>query len=99
MFSLLMENRERKVESEYEGRGRLMHQRLITMMLGEGLQFESIVAHLDDIADLLTCDGIALWMDDRAFLRGRTPNEAQLSGLVHNLKSKESPVKNSEALD
>jgi light-regulated signal transduction histidine kinase (bacteriophytochrome) len=44
MFSLLMENRERKAESEYEGRGQTLHQRLITMMAGEGLQFESIVA-------------------------------------------------------
>jgi light-regulated signal transduction histidine kinase (bacteriophytochrome)/CheY-like chemotaxis protein len=89
MFSLLMENRERKAEAEYEGRGQTLHQRLITTMAGEGLKFESIVAHLDDIADLLTCDGIALWMNDRANLRGRTPGEAQLSGLVHHLKSKD----------
>jgi light-regulated signal transduction histidine kinase (bacteriophytochrome)/CheY-like chemotaxis protein len=89
MFSLLMENRERKAEAEYEGRGQTLHQRLITMMAGEGLKFESIVAHLDDIADLLTCDGIALWMNDHAILRGRTPGEAQLTGLVHHLKSKD----------
>jgi light-regulated signal transduction histidine kinase (bacteriophytochrome)/CheY-like chemotaxis protein len=89
MFSLLMENRERKAEAEYEGRGQTLHQRLITMMAGEGLEFESIVAHLDDIADLLTCDGIALWMKDRAILRGRTPGEAQLPGLIHHLKSKD----------
>jgi len=89
MFSLLMENRERKAESEYEGRGQTLHQRLITMMAGEGLQFESIVSHLDDIADLLTCDGIALCMNNRTILRGRTPSEAQLSGLVQHIKSKD----------
>jgi len=89
MFSLLMENRERKAEAEYEGRGQTLHQRLITMMAGEGLQFESIVAHLDDIADLLTCDGIALCMNDRLILRGRTPNEAQLFALIQHIQSKE----------
>jgi len=88
MFSLLMENRERKAEAEYEGRGQTLHQRLIAMMANEGLQFESIVAHLDDIADLLTCDGIALWMNDCAILRGQAPSEAQLSGLVQHLKGK-----------
>jgi light-regulated signal transduction histidine kinase (bacteriophytochrome) len=62
---------------------------MIAMMVGEGLQFENVVAHLDEIAELLSCDGIALWMNDRATLRGRTPSDAQLSGLVNNLKRKD----------
>ena len=58
MFSFLMESREREVEGAYEGRAQSLHQRLVTVMAAEASQFESIIAHLDDIADLLTCDGI-----------------------------------------
>src|SRR5262249_2478634 len=89
MFSLLMENRERKAEAEYEARGQTLHQRLITMMAGEGLQFDSAVAHLADIADLRTCHCIALRRNDHGIVRGRTPSEAQLPGLIRHLKSKE----------
>ena len=66
MFSLLTENREREGEVAYETRAQKLHQQLVTVMASEATQFESIVAHLDDIADLLTCDGIGVWVNDRA---------------------------------
>jgi light-regulated signal transduction histidine kinase (bacteriophytochrome)/CheY-like chemotaxis protein len=86
MFSLMMENREREAESTYEIRGQKLHQRLVTLMAAEGQQLESIVTHLDDISDLLACDGIGLWMDHRAILKGRTPDQAQFEQLVSFLK-------------
>ncbi len=89
MFSLLMENREREAESAYEIRGQKLHQRLVTLMAAEGQQLESIVTHLDDISDLLACDGIGLWMRDRAILKGRTPDQAQFEQLVTYLKQRE----------
>ena len=46
-------------------------------MATEATKLESIVTHLDDIADLLTCDGIGMWTDGRATLRGMTPSEEQ----------------------
>ena len=51
-------------------------------MASEGTQFESIVAHLDQIADLLACDGIGVWIDGRAALKGLTPTEEEFAGLV-----------------
>jgi light-regulated signal transduction histidine kinase (bacteriophytochrome)/CheY-like chemotaxis protein len=82
MFSLLVENRERESEATYEARAQNLHQQLVTVMASEAKQFESIIAHLDDIADLLTCDGIGVWVNDRATLKGLTPNEQQFADLI-----------------
>ena len=82
MFSLLMETRERDNESAAEARAQKLHHQLITVMANEATQFESIVAHLDDLADLLACDGIGVWINDRATLKGLTPDEAQFAKLV-----------------
>ena len=53
MFSLLMENRERDNEGASETRAQKLHHQLITVMANEATQYESIVTHLDDLADLL----------------------------------------------
>jgi light-regulated signal transduction histidine kinase (bacteriophytochrome)/CheY-like chemotaxis protein len=82
MFSLLMESRERESESTYETRAHSLHQRLVTVMAAEATQFESIIAHLDDIADLLACDGVGVWVRDRATLKGLTPTEDEFAGLI-----------------
>lgn len=86
MFSLLVENRERESEVAYEVRAQKLHQQLVTVMASEAKQFESIIAHLDDIADLLTCDGIGVWVNDRATLHGLTPNEQQFTELIAHLR-------------
>jgi light-regulated signal transduction histidine kinase (bacteriophytochrome)/CheY-like chemotaxis protein len=88
MFSLLNENREREEEAAYEARAQKLHQQLVTVMATEATRFESIIAHLDDIADLLTCDGIAVWVNDRAILKGLTPNDRQFAALVAYLQRK-----------
>ena len=51
-------------------------------MAAEAIQFESIVTHLDDLADLLACDGIGIWINDRATLKGLAPDEAQFAKLI-----------------
>ena len=89
MFSLLAENRERKADSSYDARAQELHQRLITVMASEGKQLESIVGHLDDIADLLACDGVGLWMSNAAVLKGHTPTEGQFARLVRHLEDRE----------
>jgi light-regulated signal transduction histidine kinase (bacteriophytochrome) len=88
MFSFLMENRERENESAYELRAQKLHQQLVTVMASEATSFESIVSHLDDIADLLACDGIGVWINDRATLKGLTPTESDFAALVKFLNSK-----------
>ena len=89
MFSLLTENREREGEVAYENRAQKLHQQLVTVMASEATQFESIVAHLDDIADLLTCDGIGIWVNDRPTLKGLTPSEQQFAALIDYLQSQD----------
>lgn len=85
MFSLLLENRERQGEAAYEQRAQKLHHQLVTVMASEETQFESIVPHLDDIADLLACDGIGVWVDGRCTLKGLTPTEPQFVDLVSHL--------------
>jgi light-regulated signal transduction histidine kinase (bacteriophytochrome)/CheY-like chemotaxis protein len=85
MFSLMMENRERAAEATYEARAQTLHQRLVTVMASEGHEIESIVAHMDEISDLLACDGLGLWIEGRAVMKGRTPNAAQFAQLVQHL--------------
>jgi light-regulated signal transduction histidine kinase (bacteriophytochrome) len=89
MFSLLMENRERESEAAYEARGQKLHQQLVTVMASEATRFHSIVAHLDDIADLLVCDGIGVWIDGQPTLKGLTPDAKQFAGLVDHLNRME----------
>jgi light-regulated signal transduction histidine kinase (bacteriophytochrome)/CheY-like chemotaxis protein len=88
MFSLLMENREREVEGAYETRAQGLHQRLVTVMAAEATQLESIIAHLDDIADLLTCDGIGVRVNGKAALRGLTPSAEDFATLVEWLNAR-----------
>jgi len=89
MFSLLMESRERDSEASYEARARKLHNQLVTVMAGEGTRFESIVAHLDEIADLLSCDGIGVSVSGRSILQGVTPTAEQFTGLIGYLNSQE----------
>ena len=88
MFSLMMETRERAAEALYEGRAQRIHQRLITVMAGEAQQFESIAGRLDEVADLLACDGVGLWMDERLMLLDRTPDETEFRSLIDFLKQR-----------
>ncbi len=86
MFSLLMENREREAESGYENRARDLHDRLVQNMVSEEDRAHSITTHLDDIADLLTCDGIGLSLDGEVTLHGMTPDARQFAGLIEHVR-------------
>ncbi|RAI42623.1 HWE histidine kinase domain-containing protein, partial [Rhodoplanes roseus] len=88
VFSLLLENRERAVEAAYEARAQALHHRLVTAMAREATRFESVVAHLDDMADLLTCDGIGVWTNGRATLKGQTPTLDEFGALVAHIDSR-----------
>ena len=85
MFSLLMESRERDGEAAYEARARKLHNQLVTVMAAEATRFDSIVSHLDEIADLLSCDGIGVWTGGHASLQGMAPTQDQFIGLIDHL--------------
>ena len=86
MFSLLMENREREVETSYENRARELHDRLVLGMVNENDRAQSIATHLDDIANLLSCDGVGLALDGRITLRGMTPDAQQFIDLIGHIR-------------
>ncbi len=85
MFSLLMESRERDSELAYETRARKLHNQLVTVMAAEATRFDSIVSHLNEISDLLSCDGIGVWTGGNAALQGSTPTRDQFAGLIKHL--------------
>lgn len=87
MFSLLMENVERESESGYETRARDLHDRLVLKMVSEEDRAHSINTHLDDIADLLACDGIGLSLDGEVTLHGMTPDTRQFAGLIEHIRA------------
>ena len=89
MFSLLMESRERDGEATYEARARKLHNQLVTVMASEASRFESIVAHLDEIADLLSCDGIGVWNAGRGTLQGLAPAPEQFRNLIAHLVTRD----------
>src|SRR5215467_8800522 len=82
MFSLLMESRERDGEATYEARARKLHNQLVTVMASEATRFESIIAHLDEIADLLSCDGIGVWSGGHGTLHGLAPTSDHFKGVI-----------------
>jgi light-regulated signal transduction histidine kinase (bacteriophytochrome) len=89
MFSLILENRERETEASHDRQAHDAHQRLIAAMAIEGQQFATIRNHLDDIAELLACDGIGLWMSGAVALLGRTPDELQFEKLIRYLQKRD----------
>lgn len=82
MFSLLMESRERESEASYEARARKLHNQLVTVMANEATHFESIVTHLDEMADLLACDGVGVSIGGRAMVHGIAPAPEQFAALI-----------------
>lgn len=89
MFSLMLESRERESEASYESRARKLHNQLVTVMASEATRFDSIVNHLDEIADLLSCDGIGVWTADKGTLHGQAPTREQFAGLIAHLGARE----------
>ncbi|ODA66693.1 Bacteriophytochrome [Methyloligella halotolerans] len=82
MFSMMVENRERDQEAAYEAHAQQLHQKLITAMATEDARFDGVLAHIDDIADLLACDGVGIKIDGRRALHGSTPDGIQFDKLV-----------------
>lgn len=84
-FSLLVENRERAEDAEYEERAQALHNLVVTTMASEAAPLSSIVHQIDGISELLACDGVGIWSDGKATLRGLTPDPKQFAGLVGHL--------------
>ncbi|NEU11123.1 GAF domain-containing protein [Methylobacterium sp. BTF04] len=85
MFSWILESREREAEVAYEAKSRELHNRLMGAMASGGTSLENITGFLDDIAGIVTCDGIGVWVNGHVTLQGATPTVEEFTGLVRFL--------------
>jgi light-regulated signal transduction histidine kinase (bacteriophytochrome)/CheY-like chemotaxis protein len=84
-FSLLLESREREMEVAYETRARKLHNQIMAAMAAEASTFENVSRLVDAITDLIPCDGVGIWVEEQATLRGTTPTREEFLGLTRFL--------------
>jgi light-regulated signal transduction histidine kinase (bacteriophytochrome) len=84
-FSMLLESRERELEMEYETRARRLHNQLMAAMVADASTFENVSRLVDAITDLIPCDGVGIWVDEQATLKGTTPTREEFLGLTRFL--------------
>ena len=89
MFSMLMENRERQSEAAYEEQSRKLHNRIVSEMASEATEIDSIVVHLSAFSEMLACDGVGVFCNQRSTVAGLTPDEEQFGDLVAFLTEKQ----------
>ena len=85
MFSWVLDGRERDAQIEYEDRARKLYHRLMGAMATDGATMRSVLDHADDLSELIVSDGVGVWIDGEADLRGSTPTREEFAGLVRFL--------------
>jgi light-regulated signal transduction histidine kinase (bacteriophytochrome)/CheY-like chemotaxis protein len=79
MFSWILEGREREADVAYEARAHQVQERLMeTAAHGK----RSVADFIVDYRNMIECDGVAVWSDERITLYGETPTEAEVQDLV-----------------
>ncbi|WP_342148041.1 HWE histidine kinase domain-containing protein [Methylorubrum sp. SB2] len=85
MFSWILESREREIEAAQEARSREIHNRLMSALASGGTSLEGLSEFLDELAAIIPCDGIGLWVNGEITLQGATPTREEFTGLVRFL--------------
>jgi light-regulated signal transduction histidine kinase (bacteriophytochrome)/CheY-like chemotaxis protein len=88
LFSLMLESRERDVEAQVQARARTLHDRLMTAVANALPGSDNLSPFLDELCQLVKCDGVALWLGGRLTLRDATPDARQVQALVSALGDK-----------
>jgi light-regulated signal transduction histidine kinase (bacteriophytochrome)/CheY-like chemotaxis protein len=98
MFALLIESREREEDVAYQVRTRLMHNQVLAAISEEASVADNIAALADKMSELLPCDGIGVWLDGHATLKGAAPDSAAFAGLANflNLAAADQAYANAE---
>ncbi len=81
ILSLLIEQRERDDTDDYEARTRTLHDRLIAGVVERGSSVTDVAELADRMAELVPCDGIGVYVDGHATLKGLTPTAAEFMAL------------------
>jgi len=82
MFSLLLESRQRDEEIAYEISNNRLHAQLLASMAGGGTAQEIVAKLSETVGDLVPSDGIGLWVEEKATLKGVTPTRDEFLALV-----------------
>ena len=85
MFSLLLERRERDDEIEQGQRARLLHDQLVGIMATERPSTESVASLAEQMGKLIPHDGVGIWADGIATLKGSTPTSVEFEALARIL--------------
>ena len=81
MVSLLLDRSEREEGARYMERTRQIHNQLLATMAGEGSAGENIAKVSDLLAELIPCDGIAVYFEGKVTLKGSTPTLEEFKAL------------------
>ena len=82
-FSLQLEAKDQGRDYEYRLRLRNTHQQLMAALFRSGDPAEALIRQKPDLLEYIEADGVALWLDGRFEVLGRTPDEAQTRALVN----------------
>ena len=82
MFSLMLDSRQREEEVAYEASSSRLHAQLMASMVAGG-SAQDIVAKLSEtVGNLVPSDGVGIWVDGKATLKGATPTHEEFLALV-----------------
>ncbi|UAL10520.1 HWE histidine kinase domain-containing protein [Caulobacter segnis] len=89
LFSLNLESREREIETRRMAEARNLHDRMMNAVVKANAGADSLSPYLDDLCRLVSCDGLALWLEGRLTLRDSTPDASDVHTLVRVLRDKD----------
>lgn len=87
MFAFTLDQCESDAVAAQAARARNLHDSLMTQLAGDSTLATWFAHMADSVAEVIPCDGVALWAERECQLRGSTPTEAQMRGLVKYLNT------------
>ncbi len=91
MFSWILESREREQDIAYEARARELNQKIMTAMASGDPTLDTVTDLLDELRQVVDCDGAGIWNDGHITLRGLTPSGEEFTELVRFMNQRDVP--------
>lgn len=87
MFSLMLQDRERRDALEDEERVATLHRAILSSIADHGSELSQLEALIEDFSRLIECDGVAICVRDGIVLHGSTPTREEMGPLLRHLNS------------
>ncbi|HTT98837.1 MAG TPA: HWE histidine kinase domain-containing protein [Rhizomicrobium sp.] len=85
MFALLLESREREMDSGLESRAQENQTKLVNMLAGQQFTVSNLAQQLAGFTNVIPFDGVAVVLNGQVSLEGTTPTREETLGLVNTL--------------